>query len=170
MIERLPHTTLVNRSVEELHRVVITQERIDDKLCLDIHGNVDTVRHVDHAVVTVRILHADDVGARRRVVVRHLVNVKGKVVAKLLIYYTWHIVSKAVTPFHQQRVALHAGKTGGIGIAGQGELVGVATPPLIGNLSGTLMRGPGWDAEEKEQADEKKLAHNVVFGRKGNQS
>ena len=63
MIIRLSHTTFIDRRIEQLHRVVEAQEGIDHQLCLDIHRHVDRVGDVHHAVVTVRVLHADDVVA-----------------------------------------------------------------------------------------------------------
>ena len=153
VVERLAHTALIHRGVEQLHRVVGPQEGVDHQLGLDIHGHTHRIGHVDHAIVAVGILHADDVGACGGVGMHHLIDVERVVVAEVLHHQTGHHVGEAVAPQHGQRVALQPGGTGRIGIAGELELVAVAAQAPVGDFRGTLVRCPQRQHATQQQSE-----------------
>ena len=95
------HTAFVDGRIEQLHRVVVTQERVDDQFRLDVHGHHHRIGHVDDAEITVGVFHADGVSTRRGIVMDLFVDVQCIVFAQVLQHHAGNVFLQAVAPLHQ---------------------------------------------------------------------
>lgn len=158
MEEEFSHAALVDRSVEQLHRVVVAEERVDDQFRFDMHRHHHRVGHVDDAEVAVGVLHADGVGSRGGIVMDGLVGIHHAVVAEVLPLDARDVFGRAVAPIDEERVALFPSRIGHV-VGGQRKLVGVAAEPGVGDFGGTLVGRLGGEGE----AEEERTCHSEDF-------
>ena len=155
--KQLAHAGLVDRRVEQLHRIVVAHKRVDDQFRLDIHRHRHRVGHIDHAVVAVGVLHADDIGAWGSVVMGLTISVLDAVIAHVRPCDARDKFRCAVAPEHQQGVALFPCGVRDV-VGRQRNLVGIAAHPCIGDLCRTLVRRLGGEGKaEQESYDEQKF-------------
>ena len=92
-----------------------------------------------------------------------LVDVQRIVFAKVLQHHTWDVFLGAVAPLHKEGVALQTSWAGGIRVASQRKLIGIAAEPGVSDLGRTLvrrLRGEG-ETEEESQYEQQFTFHRT---------
>ena len=61
---RLEKARVLLRRIQQLHRIIVPSQRVNDQQRADGERNIDRARNVEHALVTIGILHPNFKNAR----------------------------------------------------------------------------------------------------------
>ena len=138
---RLEQAGVLLRRVQQLDRIVVPGQRVNDQQRADGERNIDRARNVEHALVAVGILHPNFKNARPAIRMIATVAVDLDVVGQQLDGFPFEAVNgfiHLVPPVQIQPRPV--GRSAGFGVGCDEDFIGQPLHVRVGNLTGPVVR------------------------------